>query len=236
MTALTTIGSLFATLLAAPLAPLLTRFIPKPIQVTRSILEGSNSTSESIDETKYPVSTAPSTGATPAWVRLSVLRLIGIVPWSGLNIACGLTGVSLRDCAAGAFIGTLPWTAVTCQIGDILHTVGVVGSSSDEAILANGVSKTATLSTVLASPQIITELVFLSVLSLAPILARGQLQRWISPPKDDSSIEMELTEEDKSLDDDSAEKRTRRRTHRKRWSRISMSLSNFFEKSSDAAR
>lgn len=52
----------------------------------------------------------------PAWVRLSVLRLVGVVPWSGINIASGVCGVAISDCILGSFIGTLPWTAVTCQV------------------------------------------------------------------------------------------------------------------------
>jgi len=52
----------------------------------------------------------------PAWVRLSVLRLIGIVPWSGINVACGVCGVDIYDCVLGTFIGSVPWTAVTCQV------------------------------------------------------------------------------------------------------------------------
>ncbi|KDN48057.1 hypothetical protein RSAG8_03073, partial [Rhizoctonia solani AG-8 WAC10335] len=54
---------------------------------------------------------------TPTWVRLVVMRLIGVVPWSGINIACGVCRVPFVECAIGAFIGTLPWTAVTCQFG-----------------------------------------------------------------------------------------------------------------------
>lgn len=60
-----------------------------------------------------------------AWVRLSVLRLIGIVPWSGINIACGVTAVPIRDSALGAFIGSLPWTAVTCQVSTSLSSLFV---------------------------------------------------------------------------------------------------------------
>ena len=108
-----------------------------------------------------------------------MLRLVGVVPWSGLNIACGLTGVSLQDCVFGALIGSLPWTAVTCQIGDILQTVSLVKASEGE-IIRDGLSKTATVSSVLAQPSMIFELVFLTVLSLAPILGRDYLRKWIS--------------------------------------------------------
>ncbi|TDL29559.1 hypothetical protein BD410DRAFT_780001 [Rickenella mellea] len=168
MTSLTTIGSLCSTLLSAPLAPVLSRVFPRPLELTRSALEGS--------------ADVHSKNSTPAWVRLSILRLIGVVPWSGLNIACGLTGVALRDCALGAFIGTLPWTAVTCQIGDILQTV--TSGASDKGDGAR------TVTSLLSSPEVVFELIFLSFLSLAPILGRDWLRRFISPPVPDSTTPM----------------------------------------------
>ena len=88
-----------------PLAPFLTHFFPRALEKTRSALEG-GSESAFISEKQR----------SSAWVRLSILRLVGVVPWSGINIACGVCGVSIADCMMGAFIGCLPWTAVTCQV------------------------------------------------------------------------------------------------------------------------
>lgn len=104
MTSLTAVGSILSSLLATPLAPIISHLFPKALALTRNALEGGDTI------------TASSRDKSPGWVRLSVLRLIGVVPWSGINIACGVTGVSLFDCLLGAFIGTLPWTAVTCQV------------------------------------------------------------------------------------------------------------------------
>lgn len=73
--------------------------------MTRSALEGESD-----------LTTGAKTKS-PTWVRLSVLRLVGIVPWSGINIACGVCGVAISDCLLGAFLGCLPWSAVTCQVG-----------------------------------------------------------------------------------------------------------------------
>ncbi|KAI9574746.1 snare associated Golgi protein-domain-containing protein [Boletus coccyginus] len=157
LTFLTTIGSVIATALSAPLAPVLSRFFPRALDMTRNALEG---------ETDLASGSAPKS---PAWVRLSILRLIGVVPWSGINIACGVCGVPLTDCFLGAFIGGLPWTAVTCQIGDILQTVASAPSPDHQ-----------TVSSLLASPDIILKLVFLSFLSLAPILGRDRLRAFIS--------------------------------------------------------
>ncbi|KAI0068776.1 hypothetical protein BV25DRAFT_1768016, partial [Artomyces pyxidatus] len=152
---LTTIGSIFATLLATPLSPFLTRFFPRPLALARSAFESDSS--------------ATTTSKSPAWVRLTVLRLIGIVPWSGINVACGVIGVTLVDCAIGTFIGSIPWTAVTCQIGDILQTVASTPSPNPQ-----------TISSILTSPSIIIKLTFLSVLSLAPVLGRDYLRAWLS--------------------------------------------------------
>lgn len=90
------------------MGPYLSHFFPKALDMTRSALEGTSDSDETdLDTTKHQSS---------AWVRLSVLRLIGVVPWSGINIACGVCGVAISDCMLGSFIGSLPWTAVTCQV------------------------------------------------------------------------------------------------------------------------
>lgn len=104
------IGSACATLLSKPLGPFLAHLSPAAIGMTRVALSGSY---QDIPESESKVR-SKSTSA--AWVRLSVLRLVGVVPWSGINIACGVCNVPIMDCMLGAFIGCLPWTAVTCQV------------------------------------------------------------------------------------------------------------------------
>ncbi|KAF8603571.1 hypothetical protein BDV93DRAFT_442369 [Ceratobasidium sp. AG-I] len=168
MTILTTIGSIGASLLSAPLTPLVRRFVPRPLHLVRSALEGNDSDSDNplADEsiaTSRPASPTGDRSKSPTWVRLTVMRLVGVVPWSGINIACGVCEVPLSACALGAFFGTLPWTAVTCQIGDILQAF----ASSDMQGL--------TLRGLLTSPTIIFKLVVLSLLSLGPVLARDRL-------------------------------------------------------------
>ncbi|CAK5262686.1 unnamed protein product [Mycena citricolor] len=166
LTTLTTIGSLCATLLAMPLGPVITRFFPRALDVTRRALDGSDASSSDTD----------TTARSPAWVRLCVMRLIGVVPWSGINIACGVCGVTLWDCAMGCFIGSLPWTAVTCQIGDILQTVASHPSPTPQ-----------TVSSLLTSPEIIIKLVLLSFLSLAPVLGRSHLRSFLTAEAEKSS-------------------------------------------------
>ena len=103
LTTLTTLGSLCATVLSAPLGPFLAILFPRALDMIRNTL-GGDSDSDHLKPKSSP------------WVRLSVMRLIGVVPWSGINVACGVCRVSLTDCLLGTFIGCLPWTAVTCQV------------------------------------------------------------------------------------------------------------------------
>ncbi|KIL68039.1 hypothetical protein M378DRAFT_121066 [Amanita muscaria Koide BX008] len=156
LTLLTTIGSVCASLLAMPLAPYLTYLFPKALDMTRSSLEG---------DTDADMKELGTKTKSAAWVRLAVLRLVGVVPWSGINIASGLCGVSISDCLLGSFIGSLPWTAVTCQIGNILQTLAITQSP-----------KSQTISSLLTSREILFKLAFLSIISLAPILGRERLR------------------------------------------------------------
>ncbi|KAJ4478186.1 snare associated Golgi protein-domain-containing protein [Lentinula aciculospora] len=219
LTFLTTIGSLCASLLAAPLAPLIMHFLPRVLDMTRAALEGdaarpiSSTSSGSETDEKLITSKRHTSGA---WVRLSVLRLVGVVPWSGINIACGVCGVPMWDCMLGAFIGTLPWTAVTCQVGDILQTVANAPSATSQ-----------TVSSLLMSPEIIIKLVFLSFLSLAPILARNRLKALIStsdtstsdsaPGTDSTSEKVVSLSSQQSEQSEQDEKRISRWTWMKEW-------------------
>lgn len=113
-----------------------------------------------------------------------------------------------------------------------------------EGDLGDGLSKSATLSSVLASPQIVLELIFLSVLSLAPILGRKQLSRLISS-SGETSVETAADEEEDAeekqgsspagepANDLESEKYCRigrgRKVHHQQWTwkRISMSVPRF---------
>ncbi|KIM46120.1 hypothetical protein M413DRAFT_441181 [Hebeloma cylindrosporum] len=164
---LTTLGSACATLLSTPLGPFITKLFPRALDMTRNALGGDSDADPDAPGALLKPRSSP-------WVRFSVLRLIGVVPWSGINIACGVCGVSILDCMLGTFIGCLPWTAVTCQIGDILQAVASTPSPT-----------TQTVSDLLTRPEILFKLVFLSVISLAPILGRSHLHAMISQSPDE---------------------------------------------------
>ncbi len=117
MTLLTSVGSIFASVLSKPLGPVVSTFFPRALALTRSTLEGDRDEGSVGGLYNEKMGRMVSGGkGTPTWVRLVVMRLVGVVPWRGINVACGVAGVSLWDCFVGSFIGTLPWTAVTCQV------------------------------------------------------------------------------------------------------------------------
>jgi hypothetical protein len=77
----------------------------------------------------------------------------------------------------------------SCQIGNILQTVASTPTPTPQ-----------TLSSLLASPEIIFKLVFLSVLSLAPILGRTRLRAMIpisthSPNREDQETKWSLVDD-----------------------------------------
>jgi uncharacterized membrane protein YdjX (TVP38/TMEM64 family) len=172
-TTLTTIGSIIAALIAAPLTPLVTRFFPSIKTLTRVALIPSSSSSNS-----YP------------WARLALLRLSGIVPWFSINFFSGLVRprISLLQCFIGAFIGVLPWTAVTCQIGDILSSLHLSTGGgemygyvdSDDALSSATAMATQTISSILTSREALLKLALLTLLSLAPVLAKDKLWAWLN--------------------------------------------------------
>lgn len=81
---------MLSTLLAKPLAPLMAHMFPKALSLTAAALQGHAVVLGSTAEPAAGYFTAPAAPVSkrsPAWIRLSILRLIGVVPWSGINVS-----------------------------------------------------------------------------------------------------------------------------------------------------
>jgi hypothetical protein len=106
---------------------------------------------------------------------------------------------------------------VTCQIGDILQTVA-------SAPISPNAQGQMTVSSILTSPQTVIKLVVLTLVSLAPILAKERLKTWLNGPEEGSS-----SEEGEWVNGEMRERKSRRYHHKKRfsveWWRRSLSLS-----------
>lgn len=92
LTLSTTIGGYCSYLLSRPLSPLITLLFPTQLAVVRASLASSG---------------AGVGGG--AWKKLLVMRATGLVPWSGMNVACGVVGVRWTVFCATFAAGGLSW-------------------------------------------------------------------------------------------------------------------------------
>ncbi|WWD20423.1 hypothetical protein CI109_104899 [Kwoniella shandongensis] len=188
LTIITASGSLGAYSLSRPLAPLIAVLFPKPLALVRAALVPDSvpapELARQIDgETITPIqaSSDPSaetiggpTEAATVWRRLLIMRAMGFVPWSGMNVACGVVGVDWRTFWLTTAAGSASWSYVTASVGHILARLKVptaalaAASVTDDASQLHGES----LTSLLRDPVLIFKLVFLSALTLIPVILK----------------------------------------------------------------
>lgn len=202
LTIITASGSLGAYLLSRPLAPLIAVLFPKPLALVRAALAPESipvpdSVEPTVGETITPIqaSSDPSaraiggpTEASTIWRRLLVMRSMGFVPWSGMNVACGVVGVDWKVFWLTTAAGSASWNYVTASVGNILSRLKVPNSAISAA---PGEMTGESLTSLLRDPVLITKLVFLSGLTLLPvILKRRSPASPSTTPRSASSFEL----------------------------------------------
>ncbi|KAJ9120697.1 hypothetical protein QFC22_002628 [Naganishia vaughanmartiniae] len=180
LTFITSFGSLGAYSLSRPLAPLIALIFPKPLALVRSAINGSDQPTENIAmhdlTTRRPAS--DSAVQPTIWRRLLIMRAMGLVPWSGMNVACGVVGVNPVTFLLTTAAGTASWSYVTASVGDILHQMAIPASSG---VGMDGLPLTdpnamggQSLSSLLRDPALIFKMVVLSLISLIPALFKSR--------------------------------------------------------------
>ena len=129
------------------------------------------------------------------WTSLLTLRLLPIVPYGMMNIACGVLSVPIIPYVVTLGVGSIPWNFCTTQIGELLlGVVTAIQASAAEAAEVNGstVTSASGQASVLASGamtillqhvwtfDMMIKLTLLSIASFLPIL----LQRFFGFKKD----------------------------------------------------
>ncbi|RXK37982.1 hypothetical protein M231_04768 [Tremella mesenterica] len=198
LTIITASGSLGSYLLSRPLAPLIAVLFPKPLALVRaalapeSIPSPPSSAIETDTITPIQVSSDPSVSpmggveAKPnVWRRLLIMRAMGFVPWSGMNVACGVVGVDWKVFWLTTAAGSASWSYVTASVGNILSRLNIPTSGTGTEFDGQGESLTA----LLRDPMLIGKLVILTCLTLLPVV----LKRRTSSP---STKEYEMTTND----------------------------------------
>ena len=185
---ITSFGSLGAYTLSRPLAPLIGLLFPKPLALVSAALAP-----------PAEAANAPAQGS--VWRRLLVMRAMGFVPWSGMNVACGVVGVKWTTFVLTTAGGSASWSYVTAsvssirgiidymltdQVGQILSRLAVPTSTlntslgEDAAASAQAVGGES-LTSLLRDPALIAKLVILSALSLLPVLLKRRAAESAKP-------------------------------------------------------
>ena len=143
------------------------------------------------------------------WSYLMILRLLPIVPYGMMNIACGVLYVPLLPYAVTLGLGSVPWNFCTTQLGEIIQDVvsAVQRSMSSGASVAQGAQDAAAAADVspatsllasdtftimmdhLCTPSMFMKLALLSAVSMLPVFLNRYLSR-------QSTSELENTNDD----------------------------------------
>lgn len=178
----TAVGGVLCYLMAAPFADVVVLFpkLSKPLHSMRVALQN--------------VHTDGAPKKNQLWTYLLFLRLLPIVPYGMMNIACGVLGVPLVPFALTMAVGSVPWNFCTAQIGDLLQDVATaiqesvahqaaqaganVGASSAETSVLASSTLTILMERIWTWDMMI-KLVLLSIASALPIV----LQRYFGKRK-----------------------------------------------------
>ena len=96
---------------------------------------------------------------------------MGFVPWSGMNVACGVVNVDWRVFWLTTAAGSASWSYVTASVGNILSRLAIP-SGAGEGGSGTEVIDGESLTSLLRDPVLIAKLVFLSGLTLIPVVLK----------------------------------------------------------------
>ncbi|SPO24919.1 uncharacterized protein UTRI_01424_B [Ustilago trichophora] len=180
---LTAVGGVFCYLLSAPLAPLITSLpgLAKPLDAMRRALSPGRARASG-----RSVMISNSNGGSDGnvWTYLLVLRVLPIVPYGLMNIACGVLGVPLAPYFGTLAVGSIPWNFVTCQVGDLLQEI-VEAFPVDDGMTVSGLKDKAKSSAGggmraivdrIWNREMVVKLILLSMASLLPMLLSRYLK------------------------------------------------------------
>ena len=166
LTVITSFGSLGAYMLSRPLAPLIALIFPKPLAIVRSAIKGNTEPALAIGPYQPIRKPAPAAEG-GVWRRLLIMRAMGLVPWSGMNVACGVVGVSWVTFLLTTAAGSASWSYVTASVGDILGQLALPKDPGNGDTDPNAGQSIASL---VQDPVLIAKMVVLSLISLIPAL------------------------------------------------------------------
>jgi hypothetical protein len=195
LTIITASGSLFSYLLSRPLAPLIVVLFPKPLAVVRAALapdsppsptgvqlQGETVTAIHTSSDPSPPATGGPTAKSSVWRRLLIMRAMGFIPWSGMNVACGVVGLDWKTFWLTTAAGSASWSYVTASVGNILSRLALPTAALASSAIPDN-SNGDSLTSLLRDPVLIFKLVFLSALTLLPVILKRRSPNPRSEPQ-----------------------------------------------------
>lgn len=146
-------------------APLVERYFPRALASTRAALLG------------------PNVSPGDMFSYLLLARLFPLLPYSVLNVACGVLAIPVKPYFITLVLGSFPYNFVTTQLGDLL---GSLASTTD------GVNVNA-----IWTWDLCFKLAVASVLSAAPLLFKEQLKSYLGGEKPRTGRPRSSTEAEK---------------------------------------
>lgn len=134
-------------------APLVERYLPRALSRTKSSLLSSENTT-SADLFSY----------------LLLARLFPLLPYSLLNIACGVLHIPVYPFFATLVLGSFPYNFVTTQLGDLLANLATATGANGENVQSAGSIND------IWTWDLCFKLAVASILSAAPVIFKKQLQ------------------------------------------------------------
>lgn len=218
---LTAVGGVFCYLLSAPLAPLITSLpgLAKPLDAMRRALSPGRARASG---RSVMISNTNGGSNSNVWTYLLVLRVLPIVPYGIMNIACGVLGVPLAPYAGTLAVGSIPWNFVTCQVGDLLQEIVealpvdddmTVSGLKDKAKGSAGGGMRAIIDRIW-NREMVVKLILLSMASLLPMLLSRYLKhRQRQQAEAEGYQAIGVTDEDQ-IDDEESDRPGSRRNSR----------------------
>lgn len=147
----TGVGSVCAYYMARLCAPLVERYFPRALASTRAALLG------------------PNISAGDMFSYLLLARLFPLLPYSVLNIACGVLAVPVKPYFITLVLGSFPYNFVTTQLGDLLGSLASTGNGADINSIWTW--------------DLCFKLAVASLLSAVPLLFKEQLKSYLGGDK-----------------------------------------------------
>lgn len=164
----TAVGSLACYYMSSKCGPLVHYLMPRPLATLQKNIDAKAKTKSDL------------------FSYLLLMRLFPLLPYAVLNIAGGVLNVPISTFFWTLVLGSIPFNAVTTQVGDLLSSLPADAASNLSSIW---------------TPALFFKLITISTISALPVLFKSRIQDWLGGTPAHADVS-EMTEFDQPLLDE----------------------------------